>query len=239
MKKLGGKTGGGKLTSKETRIVESNSYRDAAIRLGISACGNDPRFDSDSQASGSGVSCNSKRLKRVLSRTNLTENLSHSEDALPPFNISLNDSDEDLRATDFQNILSQQRTPNDDAIEQRQSSVQQTSNPANVASTNIQQTEPVLRRSNQATRVIRKDDYTQMNEGLQHGNYLLQRDYLNLQIRRTKIAIEKEELQKLLVQIEVDKAQLLMMEEIEHKKTMMKLEVEAKQAEINRLNKNA
>lgn len=64
-KQIGGKTGSGQLTAKEKRIVESASYRDAALRMGISATGNVARFDSDSQDSNSSVACHSRRLKRV------------------------------------------------------------------------------------------------------------------------------------------------------------------------------
>lgn len=40
-------TGGGQLTKAEQRIIKSPAYADLAIKLGISAFGNEPRTDSD------------------------------------------------------------------------------------------------------------------------------------------------------------------------------------------------
>lgn len=56
---------------------------------------------------------------------------------------------------------------------------------------------------------------------------MLHKKYLEMQINRTQIAIERGELQKRLVEIEVYKAETLMEDEIQHKKDMMKLEADS------------
>lgn len=68
---------------------------------------------------------------------------------------------------------------------------------------------------------------TQLTDHLrqQGENSLLHKKYLEMQINRTQIAIERVELQKRLVEIEVYKAETLMGDEIQHKKDMMKLEL--------------
>lgn len=249
LKKIEGKTGGGKLTTKEKRIVESDSYRDAALRMGISVTGNAPRFDSDSQDSVSNVLCHSKRLKRVLSRANVSENLTNSEETQHAFNLSLDESNESHGITSFQNCLTQPDAPTSISQEipqsanvassaQRQSSFQHASTSTSV-SANVQQpgnaekTPRPYRLSRPAIRNVREVDSTQTTE-----NASLQQEYLNLQIKRTQIGIEREELQKRLVEIDVQKAEMLMMEEVNHKKMMMKLELEAKQEELDRLKRN-
>lgn len=59
------KTGGGSLSKKERRIVESPLYADIVHRMGPSASGNKPRFDNDQTDSIPSVP--SKRLRNVLS----------------------------------------------------------------------------------------------------------------------------------------------------------------------------
>lgn len=43
-------TGGGSLTRDEQRIIQSPAYTDLALKLGLSAVGNEARADSDAQA---------------------------------------------------------------------------------------------------------------------------------------------------------------------------------------------
>lgn len=57
-------TGGGKLNAAELRIVNVREYADNANKLGISASGNAPRFDSDN---ASADMASTKRLQRLLS----------------------------------------------------------------------------------------------------------------------------------------------------------------------------
>lgn len=144
---------------------------------------------------------------------------------------------DDHGITSFQNSLSQSatsgsQTESANVQHQPDGSVQQGSLSSN-RSKNVAGN--VLRRSNQTGRNVPQGNSTQMDE---QRNDRLQGEYIQLQIKRTKISIEKEELQKKLVQIEVDKAELLKMEEVEHRRKMMKLEVEAKEAEIEHLKKN-
>lgn len=54
------------------------------------------------------------------------------------------------------------------------------------------------------------------------------------QAERSEFVKKKEEMQKGLAEIELFKARALMNDEIEHKRTMMRLEVEAKRAEIEK-----
>lgn len=58
-------TGGGKLTDKQNRVINGPLYQDVASKLGISASGHLPRFDSDS-TSPSTVEPASKRSKYKL-----------------------------------------------------------------------------------------------------------------------------------------------------------------------------
>lgn len=64
IKKARLRTGGGELTKKEKRIVDSPLYADIVNKLGISASGNVPRFDNDQSNS---IPLPSKRLRNVLS----------------------------------------------------------------------------------------------------------------------------------------------------------------------------
>lgn len=83
-------TGGGKLSKKEKRIVESSLYREAADKMGASAAGNEARFDSDSQGgSGSSVLHPTKRLRGAQMRQESpNENLNDTDDVLD-FNVTL------------------------------------------------------------------------------------------------------------------------------------------------------
>lgn len=74
-----------------------------------------------------------------------------------------------------------------------------------------------------------------MTEHLQQqtDNSSLHNKYLQLQIERTQIAIEREKLQKELVEIEVMKARTMMMDEINFKKELMQIELEAKRRALN------
>lgn len=219
MKKNLTKTGGGKLKGKDLRIVESPMYRDAAIKMGISATGNDARMDSDSQTMV-GTVPPTKRLKNLTPSNNLLTNLS---DESLEFEIDLmSRENDDVGPTTFENILSQQ-TPNTS----KKTSASMTSSSRAVSSrstaTNIRNMKSVS-----------SDHSTQMTENLnqQSTNNSLQKEYLELQVERTKIAIEREKLQKRLVEIEVMKAELLMEDEIQHRQEMMKLEAERMRREM-------
>lgn len=61
-------TGGGSLTKQEQRIINSRGYLDLALKLGISASGNEPRADSDAQPSTSSQSP-TVRLRNILDKT--------------------------------------------------------------------------------------------------------------------------------------------------------------------------
>lgn len=85
-------------------------------------------------------------------------------------------------------------------------------------------------------KVTTMSNATQISDRLneQQVNNELQKKYLLNQLERSKLAKEKEKIMKKMAEIELKKARLLMNEEIEHKKTMMKLEEDAKRAEIEK-----
>lgn len=58
------RTGGGSLTNAEKRIISSPAYTDLALKLGISASGNEPRTDSD--ALSSNCQAPTQRLQNIL-----------------------------------------------------------------------------------------------------------------------------------------------------------------------------
>lgn len=73
-KKAQSKTGGASLTAAEKRILESTLFSDVVTRLGISATGNEPRFDSDAGPSSSSiVAAPTKRLRTVFSRADYVD----------------------------------------------------------------------------------------------------------------------------------------------------------------------
>lgn len=57
-------TGGGSLTRDEQRIIQSPAYTDLALKLGLSAVGNEARADSDAQATPTQPP--TKRLQQIL-----------------------------------------------------------------------------------------------------------------------------------------------------------------------------
>lgn len=62
------KTGGGSLTPKQKKIANNLLYEDLAAKLGVSATGNDARFDNDSSSSSS-VKPPTERLRKRLNAT--------------------------------------------------------------------------------------------------------------------------------------------------------------------------
>lgn len=237
MKKSLNATGGGKLTSKERRIVHSPLYRETANKMGVSATGNDPRFDSDSQDSVSALDPPTKRLREAEARQNLlADNLNISDECLN-FDISLG-IPEDAR-TSFENILSQATTPATASSLQRppQTRTAKTAT-ATATATNATVTSsqriPVRTPTTSSQAVSsRVTTNTPLSEHLnqQVDTSSLHKQYLEMQIERTKIAIEREKLQMRLVEIEVLKAETLWADEVEHKKLMMELEAQAMRRE--------
>lgn len=60
-------TGGGQLTKNEQRIIESPAYTELALKLGISASGNQARADSDAALEGeTAPTPSTRRLSGIL-----------------------------------------------------------------------------------------------------------------------------------------------------------------------------
>lgn len=78
-KKEVNKTGGGSLTAKQMKILKSPLYEDLANKLGKSATGSHPRFDSDADAGSSAAKPPTARLQRIMS-TSSTSTANHGDD---------------------------------------------------------------------------------------------------------------------------------------------------------------
>lgn len=240
-------TGGGRLTIPEKRIVESPLYLDIANKLGVSASGNVPRFDSDS-ASGSQIEPPTSRLRQIMS-TNLNESIDsvvNDEDTRMSTgsNMTTADIGNALNATFQENSsddLNQSSSlPELPSLNQSSSSSQF----SRIASTPSTSTPSTSKNSGASTTVqskkkktgdVQKDTSTQLSEHLtqQQENNLLHNQYLTLQIERSQIAKEREILEKQLVEMEVQKKEQLMNIEIGKQRRLAELEVEAKRREYN------
>lgn len=181
------KTGGGSLTEKQKGIIDGPLYRDIATRLGISASGNVPRFDSDS-ADQSEIEPPSKRLKSKLS-----------------LNTSGDETIRRMQKT-FSNVHSRNTTLIHDCVPR--------------ANTNV------------VTQVTHSDQLTERSHA-QIKNDLNEKLLLS-RLETAGIVKEKEKIDNELVEIELMKAPALMDDEIDHKRTMMKLEEETGRLNVER-----
>lgn len=211
------KTGGGKLTAPEKRIIESQSYADIANKLGISAKGNEARFDSDN-VSGASIEPPTRRLKRALREKEPADDIFVDEDSRMSTSSAMST---DSVNTTFEDVSDDHATPS--SSNHVFPTMSAPSNESSEAAVN-----PKKKKKPNA------EDYSsqfKVNLEQQQKNNLLQKQYLEVQIERSQIAKEREILEKRLVQMKVDKEQALMDIELDKQRQLAALEIEAKRRE--------
>lgn len=243
IRKSQNQTGGGVLTPAEKRIVDSVLYADIVTKLGISAFGSAPRFDSDS-ASTETPAAPTTRLQNVIDIQNTQSSFGniHEETLMTSSSLNfsmffeLNESlDNAVPSTSFANIpqgnLSTGNVGNLDSSS-HQSNVSAVSTSSSTTPTG-QQTLQIARKRNMKD--IQIENSMQLTEHLnqQKENNLLQKKYIEIQIERSQIAKEREILQKRLLEIEIEKSVALKNIEIEKQKQLADMEIEMKRRKYN------
>lgn len=193
------------MSNKDHRVVDSVHYRDVAERLGILP---NRELESGDEASEDETSDFQPAKRQRNDQSQCNDSMS----------LDLRLIDEDQRTseglvTSFEGVLSQTPSTSKQSTSKQSTSVVKTSS---------------------RPKVTAMSNVTEMSNRLneQQVNNELQKKYLMNQLERSELAKEREKLMKEIAEIELKKARLLMNEEIEHKKTMMKLEEDAKRAEI-------
>lgn len=185
--------------------MDSVHYRDVDERLGILP---NRELESGDEASEDETSDFQRAKRQRNDQSQCNDSIS----------LDLRLIDEDQRTseglvTSFEGVLSQTPSTSKQSTSKQSTSVVKTSS---------------------RPKVTAMSNVTEMSNRLneQQVNNELQKKYLMNQLERSELAKEREKLMKKMAEIELKKARLLMNEEIEHKKTMMKLEEDAKRAEI-------
>lgn len=204
-------TGGGSLAPHERRVVESSLYNDVVNKLGVSAKGNNPRFDSDG-ASTSGVPAPTPRLHRVMSMDTRSES-SRMSTATPSSLFA----DLDIDGT-FPPPATTTAT----------AATSSTATSSHSGQSNRSTDEPLSKRARISTPTGALDEHLAQ----QQENNLLHKQYLTFQIERAKIAKEREKLQTRLVEIDIEKANALKNIEIDKQQKLADLEILAKRREM-------
>lgn len=205
-------TGGGKLTESEKRIINSQLYSDVVDRLGASASGNAPRFDSDSTSNV--VVPPTARLRRTRSST-----------------ISFRD-EIDVIADD----VIEDDAIDDDAFEDVDMDVarpdEEEAGPSS-ASQPLRRKQPAKRLSTSSrSDAKRKRSITQadiLSEYLTNQADLmdLQKQYHEIQIKRAEVALETEILRKRQAEMDLEKTDALNRIEIAKQQRLADLEIAA------------
>lgn len=245
------KTGGGMLSDKEKRIAESNLYSDVATRMGISASGNVPRFDSDSVSSND-VLAPTRRLRRVQSMSERRVSFAVDVEQL------VIASDEDFEMTEpmtlsssaslsqpLQQPMPQPSTSSQQPMPQTSTSQPSTSRPTTLQSSASRTTakKKGTRRPSTSIRTdnkrakndIRSENLLLLNEHIKQQQEIneLQKEYLEIQINRSRVALEREKLSLRVTELELQKAEELKNIEIDKQRRLADLDIAARQRQLN------
>lgn len=250
-KKSQSQTGGGKLTRAEIRIVNSNLLGDVATKLGVSARGADPRFDSDSNSSvppsGRSSSVPSaptrrlERLKRTVSYVDVDvdDDTCMSGKSKDSFDTSSIDASDET-SIGLYGEFSRSLASNDDSSRENvshstpNSMVKRKKHPRDIQnelmSQNLQQHQSNLLKQNECS--VHQNTYWK----LQAERAGTSNEHEKLKKQMTEIGIEKATIEKdrlkSLSQIDIDKQAELAKIEIEKQKEIVKMELEAKRKQL-------
>lgn len=87
IRKAVNQTGGGKISKRERRIIDSTIYADIASKMGLSSSGNEPRFDNDQNSNSLPIA--PKRLRPIISQNDEdTENSLQSNSSFANLGLS-------------------------------------------------------------------------------------------------------------------------------------------------------
>lgn len=209
-------TGGGKLSEAEKRIISSQLYSDIVDRLGASASGVAPRFDSDSTSSSTAfVDPPTTRLRRTRST------------------VSFVDADEI-----FDDVLMADDMQEPSLIDEAEAGPSS----ASQSSTNRKQSVKRLSTSSRGgakrkRSVSQADNMELLNEYIiaQQDSLQLQTKYHEIQIKRAEIALETEILRKRQAEVELEKSTALKEIEVSKQQRMAELEIEAAERNLANL----
>lgn len=231
------KTGGGMLSDKEKRIAESNLYSDVATRMGISASGNVPRFDSDSVSSND-VLAPTRRLRRVQSVSERRVSFAVDVEQL------VIESDEDFEMTEPMTLSSsaslsqplQQPMPQPSTSSQQPMPQTSTTQPTTAKKKGTRRPSTSIRTDNKrAKNDIRSENLLLLNEHIKQQQEIneLQKEYLDIQINRSRVALEREKLSLRVTELELQKAEELKNIEIDKQRRLADLDIAARQRQLN------
>lgn len=219
------------MTPAEKRIMESTLFADVVTRLGISATGNEPRFDSDAGPSSSTVAAPTKRLRTVLSRADLGDfddvtNMSFGSDGETTPTPLVENVDVAVASLN----TSSQSNRSDVSLVENRSDLE-----ASASNAQTEQTSHSSSSRKRNFREVQMENSLQLNEQMAKNNetIALQQRYLQLQVERAEMAKDREVLQKRLLEIEVEKMDELKGLEIEKRKLMNDMELEAMRRNLN------
>lgn len=204
-------------------------YKHIVTKLGISAVGNEPRHDSDATTSTAEPPTN--RLKRAL---RLASVVNYDEETQMSTESAI-----DSPCTSF--ALSQTQGP---SLSVSQISIDQPSTSTATSVAHSQSQSGSRRRTHPNPEVGEKTPtkrkrtinyFSEMKDVLQQQqqNNELQAKYLKLCVERAEIAKNRENLQLQKAEIELKTTEECMRIEVDKKKTLAKMEIEAKRRELN------
>lgn len=214
-------TGGGVLTKAQKRVVESQLYSDVATKLGISASGNPARFDSDQVEDIPEPP--SKRVARSLSLANPLAFAFDEDSQMSIVSLDSNvDSEANLTAISTSTSTSTQSHSNVSIGDKAGTSGLQTKAKKTASKTSSA-------KPSQNVRDMQMSNATMLNEHLlqQNQSGTLYHQFLELQIQRGQLALEREKMQLKQAEIEVKKSEELAKIEVEKQREIAKIAIEA------------
>lgn len=214
VKKAKTKTGGGKLTPREQKIVDSQSFQDVATKMGVSASGNEARLDSDATTMPTPPT---RRLARA-------------------FSSIAQDDESRMSFTESFDTESSERNDLDNSVPSIASMFQFSPRRSEVTSTVTSSTTTITKATaNSNIRDIQLRNTVHLGDHLinMNKNDELQSQYLELQIERSKQQNARESIQTKILQAELDTVEALKQIEIQKARELAALEIEAKRKELN------
>lgn len=204
------KTGGGFLSTFEKKIVESSLYSDVASKLGISAHGNEPRFDSDATLqSNANITPPTQRLQNAINNENASTSEQQEE---------INDDDDDGVGTPLSESTTNLSTTTEVLCPIPSIS--------SISPSSSQDLDTMKKRN-----TLKDAQFENLNQ--QRENNEIYNKYLQLQVERSQFSKDREMIRLKMAKIELEKVEALRNIEIDKQKQLAQLEIDAKRRDLN------